>query len=311
MRVAVPPELAGERADKVVAVLVGVSRSVARRMVEEGRARGEDAALDPRERLAAGRWLVLQSPPPPVPLQPEEVPFAVRFEDEHLVVVDKPAGVVVHPGAGTSTGTLAGGLLARYPDLVGVGDEGRWGIVHRLDRETSGLLVVARTATAHRALRRQLSARRMGRHYLALVHGAPPLPTGTVDAPIGRAPGTPRRMAVRADGRPARSHYRLQAGWEEPRLSLLEVTLESGRTHQVRVHLASIGLPVVGDRVYGRRGPPEVDPGRVWLHAVRLAFEHPVTGDPLLVEAPLPAELNSSLAALGPPATGQLEGVIR
>ncbi len=235
----------------------------------------------------------------------------MRFEDEHLVVVEKPAGVVVHPGAGTFTGTLAGGLLARYPDLVGVGDEGRWGIVHRLDRETSGLLVVARTATAHRALRRQLSARRMGRHYLALVHGAPPLPTGTVDAPIGRAPGTPRRMAVRADGRPARSHYRLQAGWEEPRLSLLEITLESGRTHQVRVHLASIGLPVVGDRVYGRRGPPEVDPGRVWLHAVRLAFEHPVTREPLLVEAPLPAELRTSLAALGPPATGQVEGVIR
>ncbi len=280
-------------------------------MVEEGKARAEDGPLHPQERLSAGRRLVVESPPVPAPLQPEEVPFTVRYEDEHLAVVDKPAGVVVHPGAGTAGGTLAGGLLARYPDLVGVGDEGRWGIVHRLDRETSGLLVVARTAAAHRALRRQLTARRISRHYLTLVHGAPPLPTGTIDAPIGRALGAPGRMAVRADGRPARTHYRLQAGWEAPRLTLLEITLESGRTHQVRVHLASIDLPIVGDRVYGRRGPPMVDPGRVWLHACRLAFQHPASREPLAVEAPLPAELVASLAALGAPARGEVPGVIR
>ncbi len=243
----------------------------------------------------------------PLPgLEPEPVPFTVRYEDDRLAVVDKPAGVVVHPGAGQRTGTLAAGLLHRWPELQGVGEEGRWGIVHRLDRETSGLLVVAKDGVALAQLRRDLQARRIGRMYLALVAGALSIATGTVDAPLGRDPRHPTRVAVRTGGRPARTHYRRLAGWGDPAVVLVEVELETGRTHQIRVHLSTIDHPVVGDGVYGRRLAPPVDPGRVWLHAARLTLRPPGGDEELVVEAPLPADLAASVAALGAPAEGGL-----
>ncbi len=261
--------------------------------------------MAPKTRLAAGAELTVTIADRLPGLEPEPVPFAVRFEDDRLAVVDKPPGVVVHPGAGQRTGTLAAGLLDRWPELEGVGEEGRWGIVHRLDRDTSGLLVVAKDAAALARLRRDLRARRVGRTYLALVAGAFPIATGTVDAPLGRDPRRPTRVAVRTDGRPARTHYRRLSEWRRPEVALVEVELETGRTHQIRVHLATIGHPVVGDSTYGKRLAPPVDPGRVWLHAARLALRHPGSGEPLEVEAPLPDDLALSLAALGEPAVGE------
>ncbi len=262
--------------------------------------------MAPRDRVPAGAEVVVELPEPLPGLAPEPVPFTVRFEDERVAVVDKPAGVVVHPGAGQRTGTLAAGLLERWPELEGVGDQGRWGIVHRLDRETSGLLVVAKDAATHAALRRLLRDRAISRHYLTLVAGAFQIATGIVDAALGRDPRRPTRIAVQAGGRPARTHYRRLAGWAEPRVALVAAELETGRTHQIRVHMRAIDHPVVGDDVYGTRLAPPVDPGRVWLHAARLVFVHPATGVDIDVAAPLPADLAASLAALGRPDEGEL-----
>ena len=231
----------------------------------------------------------------------EPVPITVRYEDADIAVVDKPPGLVVHPGAGVKTGTLAAGLLARWPELEGVGDRGRWGIVHRLDRDTSGLLVVAKNEAALRDLRRQLADRRLEREYEALAHGLFELPTGTVDAPIGRDPSRPTRMAVTSTGRQARTHYSVVDAWAEPPLSRMIVRLETGRTHQIRVHLAAIGHPLVGDASYGRPGPPGCDPGRVWLHARRVKLDHPRSGGVIEVWSPLPTDLHVSLSTLGPP----------
>lgn len=301
-------ELAGQRADRIVARLFEVSRSVARGLVEEGRVVVDGRLVEPSTSLEAGSVIEVELPPTPAPVVAEEVPFQVRYEDEELAVVDKPAGVVVHPGAGHRSGTLAAGLLHRWPELGVVGEEHRWGLVHRLDKDTSGLLVVARTPQALRALRREMAARRIDRLYAALVHGGFPVPTGTIDAPVGRDPSRPTRMAVVRGGRPAVTHYRVRAEWDRPAVTLLEVRLESGRTHQVRVHLTSIGHALVGDRTYGRPGPSGVDPGRVWLHAARLRFPHPVTGEMVSVSSSLPDDLAASLDVLGRPSRGTTEG---
>jgi 23S rRNA pseudouridine1911/1915/1917 synthase len=237
----------------------------------------------------------------------EDVPFEVRWEDAHVLVVDKPAGIVVHPGAGRKTGTLASGLLHRYPELEGIGQEGRWGIVHRLDQGTSGLLLVARTAASFEFLTVEMAARRIHRSYLALVHGVPAMPTGTIDAPIGRDPVHPTRKKVVPDGRSARTHYRVRESFGSA--SLLEVDLETGRTHQIRVHLATIGHPVVGDRSYTRRADP-VRVKRIFLHAARIVFNHPVTGAETIVESPLPPDLVASLESVRrvfPPTVGTVE----
>jgi 23S rRNA pseudouridine1911/1915/1917 synthase len=302
MRRAVPADLDGERADKVVAVLGGLSRAAARALVDGGGVTVAGQPVDPTRRLAAGEEVEFEAPPAEPSLVPEDVRFAVRYEDADLVVVDKPAGVVVHPGAGVRSGTLAAGLLRAYPDLEGIGEEGRWGIVHRLDRDTSGLLVVARSARAHRALVAALARREVRRLYLALVHGRFDVPRGTVDAPIGVDPGRPTRRMLSPEGRPARTHFRRTAGWQAAGLSLVEVELETGRTHQIRVHLAAIGHPVVGDPVYG--APPFPGLGRTWLHAARLELDHPSTGARLVVESPLPPELAAVLDRLGPPDEG-------
>jgi 23S rRNA pseudouridine1911/1915/1917 synthase len=284
-----------------VARLAGVSRASARRLTDEGFVTLGERSPDPADRLAAGDALEIRMPAPDHRLYPEPIPFEVRYEDDDLAVVEKPPGMVVHPGAGRQRGTLAAGLLHRWPELEGVGDEGRWGIVHRLDRDTSGLLLVAKTPEALEGLRTALRRRALTRRYAALVHGGFDAPTGTIDAPIGRDERMPTRRVVMASGRPARTHYLVEESWSAPDLSRLSVTLETGRTHQIRVHLAAIDHPVVGDRTYGRPGPEGVDPGRVWLHAGYLAFPHPATAERVTVEAPLPGDLVASLERLGPP----------
>lgn len=294
----VPEGVSGERVDKVVAGLLGVSRSVARELVDLG-ARVDGAPVSASDRVSAGSVITVATPEPEEDLAAESVGFDVLYEDEHLIVVDKPAGVVVHPGSGRSRGTLVAGLLHRYPELEGVGEAGRWGLVHRLDRDTSGALVVARTADAHGALSEMMRRREISRVYLALVHGLPGSPTGTIDAPIGRDPGNPLRRAVHPDGKHARTHYRVLDRFPDRDCSLLEVRLETGRTHQIRVHLSAIGHPVVADTLYGARRHRH-GARRIFLHAARLSLTHPVTGERLEVESPLPEDLATVLGGLGP-----------
>lgn len=302
----IPDRLAGERADKIVAELAGVSREKARRIFEEG-VTVNGSPVDPNNRISGG-LIEFARPVAETGTVAEDVPFEVRWEDAHVLVVDKPAGIVVHPGAGRKTGTLASGLLHRYPELEGIGQEGRWGIVHRLDQGTSGLLLVARTAASFEFLTVEMAARKIHRSYLALVHGVPAMPTGTIDAPIGRDPVHPTRKKVVPDGRSARTHYRVKEDFGKT--SLLEVDLETGRTHQIRVHLSTIGHPVVGDRSYTRRADP-VRVKRIFLHAARIVFNHPVTGAETIVESPLPADLVASLESMRrvfPPTVGTVEG---
>ncbi len=300
----VPESLDGARFDLILARLAGVSRARARRMIESGRAglttTGPDSGSRPPARLKAGDGLWFL-PPETAALQPHPVELDVRYEDRYLAVISKPSGMVTHPGPGHTDATLVSALLHRWPEVEGVGEYPRWGIVHRLDMDTSGAILIARHPLAHRRLTEAIAAREVRRRYLTLTHGGFAVASGTVDAPIDRRRA---RRFVGPGGKPSVTHYRWLATWDRPVLSLLEVTLETGRTHQIRVHLGSIDRPVVGDRVYGRPARAGVDPGRVWLHAHRLGLVHPVTGQELDVEAPLPADLRSSLQALGRPASG-------
>lgn len=304
---AVPPSLDGERVDRVVATLTGLARAEVAKLVDDGGVRIEGRPVTSRHRrVATGEWLEIRLPEAAAPerLLPDaatSIVFSVVYEDEAIVVVDKPAGLVVHPGAGHKDDTLAGGLVTRYPDLVaaaeaGAGEPLRPGIVHRLDKETSGLLVVGRTPEAFRSLVAQLAERSMGRTYRALAVGTVGPDEGVIEAPVGRSERDPTRMAVTARGREARTRYRVLQRFTEPiEATLLEVHLDTGRTHQIRVHLAAIGHPVLGDSRYGgrRRG---IEAKRPFLHAERLRLVHPVTGVELEWEAPLPAELTELLA---------------
>jgi 23S rRNA pseudouridine1911/1915/1917 synthase len=302
----VPEELGGQRVDKIVAVLAGLSRSAASRLIVEGAVQVAGRVVSGNDRLEAGVDITFAEPGPDPEMEADaSVPFVVRYEDESLAVVDKPSGIVVHPGAGRERSTLAAGLLARWPEIRGVGEAGRWGVVHRLDRETSGVLLVAKTGEAHAALQRAILERRVSRRYQALLHGRLAMTTGTVDAPIGRDPSRATRMSVQADGRPARTHYTLKAVWGGE-ASLVEVSLETGRTHQIRVHFASIGHAVYDDGVYGTGGPSS-GAGRLWLHAHRLELTHPLTGAGLIVASPLPVELKQSLIRLGAPDIGSVD----
>jgi len=249
-----------------------------------------DGTVRPKSyRLQGGEEVAFDAPEPPGELEPEELPLRIAYEDEHLLVVDKPAGIVVHPAPGHPTGTLVHGLLGR----AGGGEAPeRPGIVHRLDRDTSGLLVVARTEEAHRGLRNLLRRRELERRYKALVRGRPQSWRGRIEAPIGRDRHEPTRRSLDTDTpRDAVTHFEVERLLDGH--ALLDVRLETGRTHQIRVHLAAIDLPVVGDRVYGVRDP-ELE--RQFLHAWRLAFPHPLSGETVEVESPLPPDLQAALA---------------
>lgn len=296
MTVVVPAELDDERVDRAVAVLGSMPRSEARARTDAGEVLVDGEPASGKSRVREGMTLSFPPLPAPAAMAPEEVDFGVRYEDDQVVVVDKPSGVTVHPGAGRSTGTLAAGLLARYPDVEGVGEPGRWGLVHRLDRETSGVLLVARTPDAYAVLTAALRRREIGRHYLALVKGTFSLPRGTIDAPIGRDPNRPRRRALVPTGRRAVTHYRMERQWRD--VALLGVDLETGRTHQIRVHLAGIDHAVIGDRVYGGRDP--VRSPRLFLHAATIRFTHP-SGEEMEVSSPLPPDLSAVLEGLGEP----------
>jgi len=249
-------------------------------------------ALPKRHRVHAGETVTVEPEPERVVEEAGDAPFEVRFEDDHLLVVDKPAAVVVHPAPGHRSGTLSQALAGR---AAGGEDPARAGIVHRLDRDTSGLLVVAKSEQAHRELKRMIEAREVRREYLALVEGTPPARSGTIDAPIGRDRRVRTRMSTETDDpREARTHFTLERAL--PGAALLRVVLETGRTHQIRVHLLAIGHPVAGDPEYGTAG--RFGLGRQFLHATRLAFAHPLTGAPVDVSAPLPDDLAAVLARL-------------
>jgi 23S rRNA pseudouridine1911/1915/1917 synthase len=301
VREIVPASLAGERLDRLVSMLTGRSRSEAAALVAAGSVQvGGSVVTSGKVKVAEGDEVEIDPGPEPGPVvEPDpSVAFEVVHEDDDVLVVDKPAGLVVHPGAGNITGTMVHGLVARYPELAEVGDADRPGIVHRLDRDTSGLLVVARTEAARRRLVADLSARRVERVYLALVHGCPESDAGLVDAPLGRSTRTPTKMTVSERGKEARTRYEVLQRWPDPGCSLLRCTLETGRTHQIRVHLAAIGHPVVGDDAYDRGWKSPVEVPRFFLHATHLAFDHPTTGEHLSFDSPLPADLAQVLDSL-------------
>lgn len=305
VEVEIAAALDGERVDRVVAMLTGLSRAVAAALVDAGGVLLDGTVVPARsQRVATGQVLVVHDVPEPTIRLPEpdpSVPFGVVFEDEHLLVVDKPAGVVAHPGNGVGGGTLVHGLLARHPGLAGVGEPHRPGIVHRLDRGTSGLLVVALDEATRLDLIDLLATHDVHRRYRALVLGHPNSAGGLVDAPIGRSRRDPTRRAVTHDGKPARTRFRVVATHDGPEpLTQLDCDLETGRTHQIRVHLRSIGHPVVADTVYGG-GRCTLGLDRPFLHARELAFTHPRTGEALSFESPLPEDLSAVLARLDPP----------
>lgn len=323
VRVSVPRALDGERVDRVVSFLTGLARSeVALIVARGGVVLGGRPVTTRSRRVAEGEALeVLVPERPAYPSADGRVAVDVVHADDAVIVVDKPAGLVVHPGAGNPAGTLVHGLLARFADMDGRDwpDPRRPGIVHRLDKGTSGLLAVARRPESLRSLASQLEKRTVERRYLALVWGAVGNTTGVVDAPVGRSIADPTRMAVRADGRRAVTRYEVVASWAEPRpTTLLRCALETGRTHQIRVHLAAIGHPLVGDDRYrgerpgagggaprgrGRRPDAVVAaglvPGRPFLHATVLGFDHPDSGDRLRFESRLPADLQAIVDTLG------------
>jgi 23S rRNA pseudouridine1911/1915/1917 synthase len=288
----VPPEAAGTRLDRFLAAREEIgSRAAAERLLGERRVRVDGDERPKSHRLAGGEHITVALPAArPSQLEPEDLGVHVVYEDEHLLVVDKRAGVVVHPSAGHATGTLVHGLLGR--SVAGGEEAERPGIVHRLDRETSGLLVVARSEESHRRLQLLLRRRELTREYLALVRGRPRSQRGRIEAPIGRDRRDPTRISLdSATPRDAVTNFELVELL--PRHALLRVSLETGRTHQIRVHLAAIDLPVAGDAVYGVAG--DLGLVRQFLHAARLAFPHPFSGEPVDVESPLPADLAAAL----------------
>ncbi|MEJ7800207.1 MAG: RluA family pseudouridine synthase [Ilumatobacter sp.] len=298
----VPPALAGERLDRIVALLLDVCRSVATAVIAAGGATVDGAvASTGKVRMEEGQAVTVDPGAIPVDEPPQgdaTVEFAVVHEDDHIVVINKPAGLVVHPGAGNESGTLANGLLARYPEMVDVGDRTRPGIVHRLDAGSSGLLVAARTQDAANKLIEQFADHSATRAYLALVWGHPASPHGVIDAPVGRSRRDPLKMAVVADGRWARTEYQVLDRFDSPaKLALLDCRLETGRTHQIRVHLSSINHPLVGDPTYGQRRP-KLQVERPFLHAAELSFVHPGTGGQVTYRSELAPDLAERLSSL-------------
>jgi 23S rRNA pseudouridine1911/1915/1917 synthase len=300
----IPAALAGERLDRVVALIADVSRAAAVTMIEAGGVR-VDGNVAPSGKVRLDEGVEVQIDPdaiprPGRPAADSTVEFTIVHVDDAVIVVDKPAGLVVHPGAGNPDGTLVNGLLHKFPDLAAVGEPSRPGIVHRLDAGSSGLLVVARTSEAASSLIAQFAAHTAGRRYDAMAWGHPEAAHGIVDAPIGRDPADPTRMAVLVDGRPARTEYEVVQRYRTPAdLALLSCRLQTGRTHQIRVHLAAVGHPLVGDTIYGR-GRPTFGLDRPFLHAAELAFDHPRSGQRLTFTSSLPRDLAGFVAAAVP-----------
>ncbi len=310
-----PPEAAGTRADRFLAsALEGLSRSRVKALIEAGLASRDGQPLtDPAEAVRAGARYALRIPPaaPATPL-PQAMPLTILFEDRDLIVLDKPAGLVVHPAPGNQHGTLVNAVLAHAgEDLTGIGGEARPGIVHRLDKDTSGVMVVAKTERAHTALSAAFASRDLDREYLALCWGLPAATQGEIEAPIGRHPADRKRMAVvERGGKPALTRWRLERGFGAA-AALLRCRLATGRTHQIRVHLSHINHPIVGDPVYLRRTPAAArllpEPARdallafprQALHAETLGFRHPVTGRALNFHAPPPPDMAALLTLLG------------
>jgi 23S rRNA pseudouridine1911/1915/1917 synthase len=290
-RLTAGPDDDGQRLDVFVAARTGSSRAAAQKLIDAGLVTVGGAPRPKRHLVRAGEEVtVAQEPEAEAPVVPA-APFTVAFEDEHVLVVDKPAGVVVHPGVGRDQGTLVQALEGR---VAGGDDPLRPGVVHRLDRDTSGLLVLARSEQAHLALQEAIRRRDVTREYLALVDGRPRARAGTIDAPLGRDRRHRTRMSTDTDDpRDAVTHFELLEAFE--RATLLRVRLETGRTHQIRAHLLAIGHPVLGDPEYGRR---HEGLARQFLHAERLAFTHPVYGDPVDVRSPLPGDLQAVLTRM-------------
>jgi 23S rRNA pseudouridine1911/1915/1917 synthase len=283
---------AGRRLDHVLAeALPEYSRARLREWIDSGRVRVDDHQRKASYKLRGGERVDVEpAPPRPLRAEPEEIPLDILYEDADLIAINKPAGLVVHAGAGRDRGTLVNALLHRFGALSNTGGELRPGIVHRLDAGTSGVLLVARHDAAHRALAAQFAARTVEKVYWALVEREIKPDRGLIDKPITRDPVRRTRMTARlASGRAAHTEYRLIERLQG--FTLLEVRIGTGRTHQIRVHLASIGHPVAGDTLYGAKAQPAL--GRPWLHARRIGFRHPATGEPMLIEAPLAPELEA------------------
>lgn len=296
-------ESAGERLDKLlVARLPDYSRAQIQEMIGSGAVQVDGKSAKPGNKLKGGERVVVMLPPEPeFVIEPEDIDLNIVYEDEHIVVVDKPAGMVVHPGIGQEQGTLVAGLLARYPELVELQDDplaqGRMGIVHRLDKETSGLLVTARNLDALQNLMQQFQERTVEKIYLALLERPPKTLTGVIDAPIGRDLKQRKRMGVRNDGKPAVTEFEvIDSNFRDGR-TLVKIHLMTGRTHQIRVHMAFIGCPVVGDTVYGFR-KQRTSLKRNFLHATELAFDHPTTGERLHFTSKLPRGLRNVMEKL-------------
>ena len=297
----VPAALDGERLDRIVAMVADLSRSDAAKTIASGGVEVDGVAMaSGKVRLSEGQVITVDpasfpNVPPPGP--DPSVEFGVVHVDDHVIVIDKPPGLVVHPGAGNADGTLVNGLLARFGDIEDVGERNRPGIVHRLDAGSSGLLVVARTQAAADHLIAQFADHSATRVYDAMVWGVPDAPHGVIDAPLGRSRSDPLRMAVVANGRPSRTDYRVVGTFSEPAtVSRLECRLETGRTHQIRVHLSSINHPLLGDPIYGQRRP-NLGLSRPFLHAAELQFVHPGTEERVTFVSPLAPDLQAWLAA--------------
>lgn len=293
-------ETAGERLDKLIlAHLPDVSRTYIQQLVKDGLVTVNGSTVKPGVKLRGGESIVVTVPPPQMPeVLPEDIPLNVVYDDPDIAVIDKPAGLVVHPAIGNHSGTLVNAIIARWPE-IGEMDNGRIGIVHRLDKDTSGLMVIAKHLKAMNHLMGQFQNRTVEKVYLALLDRTPATPTGRVDAPIGRDPQQRKRMAVVRNGKPAVSEFSIiDSDFRDDKV-LVRVLLHTGRTHQIRVHMAFIGCPVVGDSVYGFR-KQSVRMKRTFLHAARLCFDHPSTGERVCFESPLPAGLQNILEKLRP-----------
>lgn len=305
----IPDPLDGERVDRVVSMLMGLSRSAAATAIDDQLVTLDGVVVSKGSvRVATDQELAIDDSvldeAPPISADPSVSVHYLHVDDD-VLVVSKDPGQIVHPGSGHNTGTIIQGVLSEYPEIAGVGQLERPGVVHRLDKGTSGAFMIARTQTAYDSLTEQLRDRTVSRRYVTLAWGHPETGRGVIDAAIGRAVRDPTRMVVRNDGKPARTSYSAIATWSDPVVSLLSCTLDTGRTHQIRVHLEAINHPVVGDSRYGAsRGSLGME--RPALHAAELGFEHPTSGEWLEFSSPIPPDMRTVITDLGDPETGEV-----